>query len=170
MISLPYKNEYNVFYQTYISQMEGQDPMERLRAQKDEMKKFLNSISEEKSNTAYAEGKWTIKEVLNHINDVERIFTYRALTIARGDEQALPGMDQDLYQTAAQNKKRPFASYVNEFEAIRTSSIFLFDYMDEETSMRWGTASDSKVTVRALLAMTIGHTAHHLQIIKEKYL
>jgi len=170
MISLPQKDEYNAFYQTYISQIEGQNPIERLKKQKTEFTDLLKAITEEQSNSAYAEGKWTIKEVLNHINDIERIFTFRALTIARGDEQPLPGMDHNLYQVSAKNPKRLFSSYLEEFEAIRTASMFLFDNMDEETSMRWGTASDNKVTVRALLAMTIGHAAHHLQILKERYL
>ena len=92
MISLPQKNEYNSFYQTYISQIEGHAPIERLKAQKSEFRNVLGSLTEEQSTSAYAEGKWTIKEVINHINDVERIFTYRALTIARGDEQLLPGI------------------------------------------------------------------------------
>lgn len=170
MISLPSKGEYSPFYQTYISQLEGKNILERINEQKAEIAALFNSISEEKSNTAYAEGKWTIKEVLNHINDVERIFTYRALAIARGDKQPLPGMDQDAYQVAATNTSRPLRSYVAEFEAIRSASIFLFENLREEEIMQEGTASGNKVTVRALAAMTVGHAAHHIQIIKERYL
>tara|TARA_A100000171_G_scaffold52754_1_gene72814 strand:- start:2317 stop:2829 length:513 start_codon:yes stop_codon:yes gene_type:complete len=170
MISLPSKGEYDPFYQTYISQLEGQNVLDRISAQKSEVTELFDSISEEKSNTAYAEGKWTIKEVLNHINDVERIFTYRALAIARGDKQALPGMDQDSYQAAATNPSRPLASYLAEFEAIRAASILLFENLREEETMAEGIASGNKVTVRALAAMTVGHVAHHIQIIKERYL
>ncbi|WP_323756572.1 DinB family protein [Roseivirga sp.] len=170
MISLPKTGEYNPFYQTYISQLEGHNVLERINEQKAEMTALFNSISEEKSNTAYAEGKWTIKEVLNHINDVERIFTYRALAIARGDKQSLPGMDQDSYQAAATNPSRPLTSYLAEFEAIRSASILFFENLREDETMKEGTASGNKVTVRALAAMTVGHAAHHIQIIKERYL
>lgn len=170
MISLPLKGEYNPFYQAYINQLEGQDILKRINEQKAEIVALFNSISEEKSNTAYAEGKWTIKEVLNHINDVERIFTYRALAIARGDKQPLPGMDQDSYQMAASNPSRLLSSYLAEFEAIRSASILFFENLKEEEIMKEGTASNNKVTVRALAAMTVGHAAHHIQIIKERYL
>ncbi|MGW8123994.1 DinB family protein [Roseivirga echinicomitans] len=170
MISLPSKGEYNPFYQTYIGQLEGQNILECLKIQKAEMTSLFQSISEEKANTAYAEGKWTIKAVLNHINDVERIFTYRALVIARGETQPLPGMDQDAYQLAATNPTRLLSSYLAEFEAIRVASILLFENLREEESKKEGTASGHKVTVRALAAMTAGHAAHHIQIIKERYL
>jgi uncharacterized damage-inducible protein DinB len=170
MIALPELGEYNPFYQPYINQLKGVNLLEKLSSQKDEVLQFLSKIDEEKSNYAYDEGKWTIKEVLNHINDVERIFTYRALAIARGDEQSLPGMDQDIYQLYASKNVRSFESLVNEFAAIRESSIHFFNNITEEESLKIGTASNNPVSVRALAGMVVGHVSHHIMILKERYL
>jgi hypothetical protein len=108
--------------------------------------------------------------VLNHINDVERIFTYRALAIARGDKQSLPGMDQDIYQASASRNRRSFESLKLEFAAIRESSIYFYHNLTEEESKMIGFASDHPVSVRALAAMVVGHVAHHVMILKERYL
>ncbi|MFT6826746.1 MAG: putative damage-inducible protein DinB [Roseivirga sp.] len=170
MIALPELGEYHPFYQPYINQLKGVNILEKLSTQKVELLNLLGLIDEEKSNYAYDEGKWTIKEVLNHINDVERIFTYRALAIARGDEQSLPGMDQDTYQLNASKNVRSFESLRNEFAAIRESSIHFFNNITEEESFIIGTASNNPVSVRALAGMVVGHAAHHLMILKERYL
>uniref|UniRef100_UPI0040471B89 DinB family protein n=1 Tax=Roseivirga sp. TaxID=1964215 RepID=UPI0040471B89 len=170
MIALPELGEYNPFYQPYIDQLKGVDILLKLSSQKVEIADLLKSIGEEKANYAYAEGKWTIKEVLNHINDVERIFAYRALAIARGDLQSLPGMDQDNYQLNAKKNLRSFDSLINEFIAIRESSIHFFNNISEEESLKIGTASNNPVSVRALAGMVVGHAAHHVMILKERYL
>lgn len=170
MIALPELGEYNPFYQPYIDQLKGVDLLSKLSTQKVEIAELLKSIGKEKANYAYAEGKWTIKEVLNHINDVERIFTYRALAIARGDLQSLPGMDQDNYQISARKNLRSFDSLINEFIAIRESSIHFFNNISEEESLKIGTASNNPVSVRALAGMVVGHAAHHVMILKERYL
>lgn len=170
MISLPETGEYNSFYQPYINQLKGLDLLATLKSQKKEIASLLESIDEEKSNYAYGEGKWSIKEVINHINDVERIFSYRALAIARGDQQSLPGMDQDIYQANASKNQRSFESLRLEFAAIRESSIYFFDNLTTEECMKIGTASNNPVSVRALAAMVVGHAAHHVMILKERYL
>ncbi|MFT6971458.1 MAG: putative damage-inducible protein DinB [Roseivirga sp.] len=170
MISPPESGEFNAFYQPYINQLKGFDLLTKLSAQKNEVMILLDSIDSEKSDYAYGEGKWTIREVLNHINDVERIFTYRALAIARGDKQSLPGMDQDIYQASASRNRRSFESLKLEFAAIRESSIYFYHNLTEEESKMIGSASDHPVSVRALAAMVVGHVAHHVMILKERYL
>lgn len=170
MISLPKAGEYNSFYQPYIDQMQGQNVLERMYRQTADLNQLLGNISEEKSNTAYEQGKWTIKELVNHMNDTERVFAYRAMAIARGETQVLPGMDQDLYQANTNLGHRSFQSLLKEFETIRQSSLIFFENLTEEETLRKGVASGNSVTVRALAVMVVGHAAHHLQIIKERYL
>lgn len=171
MISKPEPNEYHPFYGTYIQKMPDKDVVEVLREQLSSFPSFLAAISEEKATTAYAADKWTIKEVVNHINDVERIFTYRALCIARGEKGALPGMDENGYQAAAGDASgRSLASLAEEFVALRTATIFLFQYLPDSAAEAMGTADGNTVSVRALAAMTYGHCEHHHQILKERYL
>lgn len=171
MISKPKSNEYHPFYGTYIEKMPNVDVVEVLRQQLSTLPEFLASIPEEKASTAYAPDKWTIKEVVNHINDVERIFTYRALCIARGEKGALPGMDENSYQaTAGDASNRTLDSLKEEFIALRTATIFLFQYLPDSAAEAIGTADANPVSVRALAAMTYGHCEHHHQIIKERYL
>lgn len=112
MINKPANGEYNAFYQTYVSKIEKDDILEALQDQAKEIPALLNTISEEKSKYRYAEGKWTIAELLHHISDTERIFAYRAFAIARGEKQSLPGMDQDEYANAAFTDNRTFESLV----------------------------------------------------------
>lgn len=170
MIRKPQAGEYNEFYATYINKVEGDNIIKALREQLSSFTAFMSGISEETSEYAYASGKWSIKELLNHINDTERIFAYRALCIARGDKTPLPGMDQDTYQSASPTKTRTFSSLLEEFVAIRTATLFLFEDMPESDSLQVGTASGFPVSVRALAAMIYGHCAHHTDVIKQRYL
>ena len=170
MIRKPQPGEYNEFYATYISKIEGDNLIKLLRDQLTDFSGFMSDISEETSEYAYAPGKWSIKELLNHINDTERIFSYRALCIARGEKSPLPGMDQDTYQAASPTKTRTFSSLIEEFVAIRTATLFLFDDMPESDTLKTGTASGFPVSVRALAAMIYGHCAHHTEVIKNRYL
>lgn len=170
MIHKPQKGEYNEFYSTYIDKIQEDNIVKLLYEQLTSFSDFMSGISEEKSDYAYAPGKWTIKELLNHINDTERIFSYRALSIARGEKQPLPGMDQDEYQAASPTKIRSFKSLIEEFAVLRKSTLFLFDDMPESDSLKVGTASGYPVSVRALAAMIYGHCAHHTDVIKNRYL
>jgi len=170
MIQKPEPSEYNPFYEPYISRITEQDLVTTLKAQLDTVVEFFGSLTEAQANYKYAEGKWSIKEVLNHLNDTERVFAYRALNIARGDQQELPGMDQDVYQDNSRTEGRSMTSLIDEFKAIRLSTIALLEPMTQEDSMRSAVASGSLVTVRALAAMTAGHYIHHIAVVKSKYL
>lgn len=170
MIQKPETSEYNPFYAPYISRINDHDLVNVLRVQLDTVVEFFSALSEEQANYKYAEGKWSIKEVLNHLNDTERVFAYRALNIARGDQQELPGMDQDVYQDNSRTEGRSLTSLIDEFKAIRLSTITLFEPMTEEDSLRSAVASGSLVSVRALAAMIAGHYMHHIEVVKSKYL
>lgn len=170
MIQKPESSEYNSFYAPYISRIKTDDLVSALSVQLDTVVEFFSALSEEQANHKYAEGKWSIKEVLNHLNDTERVFAYRALNIARGDRQELPGMDQDVYQNNSHTEGRTLSSLIDEFKAIRLSTIALFEPMTEDDSMRSAVASGSLVTVRALAAMIAGHYMHHIEVVKSKYL
>ncbi|MFY0594400.1 DinB family protein [Roseivirga sp.] len=170
MISKPNSNEYNPFYQPYIDRLTSDEIVPILKEELRSTEAFFNGLSEEQGDYRYAAGKWSVKEVLNHINDIERIFTYRAMCIARGETQSLPGMDQDVYQENSGATSRTLASLVEEFVALRKASILLFDHMTEADGLKIGEASGSKVSVRALAALTAGHSAHHVKVIQEKYL
>ncbi len=170
MIQKPATSEYNPFYEPYISRITDEDLVNTLKAQLNSVVDFFGSLSEEQANYRYAKGKWSIKEVLNHLNDTERVFAYRALNIARGDQSELPGMDQNTYQDNSRTEGRSMSSLIEEFKAIRLSTIALFEPLTAEDSMRSAVASGSIVTVRALAAMIAGHYIHHIEVVKSKYL
>lgn len=170
MIQKPEISEYNPFYETYVSKLASDDMVVILKDQLSSISAFFGSLNEAQAACKYAEGKWSVKEVLNHINDTERVFSYRAMCIARGETQSLPGMDQDIYQAHCGADKRTMASLVTEFEAIRSATISLFQHLDEEDGLKEGEASGSKITVRALAALIAGHAAHHIEVTKDKYL
>jgi len=170
MINKPAIGEYNAFYQTYISKIEKDNVLEVLQDQARDIPELLQTISEEKSKYGYAEGKWTIAQLLHHINDTERIFSYRAFAIARGEQQSLPGMDQDDYANAAFTENRTFESLVCEFKTIRASTLSLFETLDASVISNIGTASGFPITVRGIAGIIAGHAAHHIEILKERYL
>lgn len=170
MIRKPEKSEYNPFYEPYVGRLDSDDMVAVLREQLITVSAFFGALTEEQGVYRYGEGKWSIKEVLNHINDIERIFSYRAMCISRGEHQSLPGMDQDIYQKHSGTDRRSLASLVTEFKAIRTATLCLFEHLNEADSLKVGEASGSKVTVRALAAHIAGHAAHHQEITEERYL
>ncbi|NUM79648.1 DinB family protein [bacterium] len=133
-------------------------------------KKLMTSLSEDQLLSRYAENKWTIKEVLVHIIDDERIYAYRALRFARNDQTELPGFEQDDFARYSGANERSLASILEEYEAVRHSTITLFNGLPDEAFLREGMANGNKATVRALAYHIAGHELHHLNIIKEKYL
>lgn len=133
-------------------------------------KEFIRSLPEEKLLHRYAEGKWTIKEVLVHIIDDERIYAYRALSFARNDATELPGFEQDDYARNSRANERSIDDILDEFVAVRDSTIALFNGLDEEALGRGGVANGNFVTVRALTYHIAGHEMHHVNLIKERYL
>jgi len=135
----------------------------------DETLRFLEGISEEQSLTSYAPGKWTIRELLNHVNDGERIFLGRAVWFARGFQDPLPSFEQDVAVQAAKANQTPWSELVEEFRTVRLSTLSFFKHLPEEAWSRTGVASDNPFTVRAVAYIIAGHVAHHTQVLKEKY-
>ena len=165
----PEAGEYAEHYESYISKVPGTDVLGVLEAQRLHMLQLFAGRSERDGNFRYAPGKWTVKEVLGHITDTERIFTYRALRIARGDQTPLPGFEQDDFVKNGGFAGRPLADLVEEFGAVRGASIALFRSFNEEAWSRRGVASEKQVTVRALGFITAGHQIHHRMILEEQY-
>lgn len=165
-----HENEYHSYYQTYIDKVGPSDLIEGLRNNGKDTISFLGTLSEEQFDFAYADGKWTIKEVVQHIMDTERVFTYRALAFARKDKTALPGYDQDEYALTCEANNRSKHSLLQEYKAIRLASVALFESFSEDMLVQIGNASNSAISVRAIGFILIGHENHHCQIIKERYL
>ena len=166
----PESSEYNSYYQQYIDLVKGENPIKALENQIIAMQAFLSEIPEEKENFTYAPNKWTIKEVIGHLSDTERIFGTRALRIARGDKTPMPGFEQNDYVAAANFSKRSFYNLVHEFSLIRESNIALFKTFDEQEISRIGVANGNEISVRAIIFVIAGHEIHHLNVIREKYL
>jgi uncharacterized damage-inducible protein DinB len=156
------------YYFRYINLVPGDNIVEILKTQLDETPAFLESISEEKSLYRYAPEKWSIRQLLNHVNDVERVFVFRALWFARGFSSPLPGFDQEVASTQADDFS--WARHVEEFRNIRLSTLSFFRNLPEDRWSRTGVADDNPFTVRALAHIVAGHVAHHRSIIQERYL
>jgi hypothetical protein len=169
MIQPPQATEHLPYYSRYIALVQGTDLTATLEKQIDDSIPFLRSISEQKSLHRYAPGKWSIKEVLGHLIDGERIFTYRALRFARNDPKPLSGFDQDPYVEAAGFDAQPWSDLVSEFEHVRRSTILFFRGLTPEATMRAGLANDASITVRALGYIIAGHELHHVGILRERY-
>lgn len=171
MIRRPHSSEYqSPYYFNYIDRIKSDDLLVYLKEQKDEFLKLLKNIPKEKENYAYAEGKWTIKEVLGHCIDTERIMAYRAFSIARGEQQKLPGFDQDFYVKLGDFENRTVEDLSEEFSLLRESNLYLTKTFTEEMLSRMGTANNQHVSARAVLFVLAGHLEHHVEVLKEKYL
>ena len=166
----PEPTEVSEYYFTYIDQVPAGDIREVLAAQSTDVLPLFEGISEERSTFRYGPDKWTIRQVLSHINDCERVFTFRALWFARGFDSEMPSFDQNVAIASAGADDRPWAGHVEEFKAIRAATLTLFDALPEDAWSRRGVASGKSVTVRALAYITAGHVAHHARILRERYL
>ncbi len=166
----PEKNEYDPYYERYISLVEGEDIIAALENQSTEIEKLLGSISEEKSARAYVGGKWTIKEMLGHLIDGELIFAYRALRISRLDKTPIEGFEQDPYAENSNFNNTTFSDLTEQFLNLRKSNTIFFKNLKNEAWLYTGTASENTISVRALAYIIVGHVAHHANILKEKYL
>jgi hypothetical protein len=158
------------FYHNYINQAKGNDLMKAMRKQTGKFLLFLQKMPKDKRNYRYAEDKWTIKEVLQHIIDAERIFAYRALCFARKDASPLPSFDENSYAANAKVENRKWKDLVNEFLVVRWSTEYLFDSFDDEQLETAGTASGKSNYVLAIGFIIIGHANHHIKVMKERYL
>ena len=166
----PQPTEAAEYYSRYIDLITSDDIVPVFENQMGEMLQFLSGISEEQSLHSYAPGKWTIREVLNHVNDGERVFTGRAFWFARGFTDALPSFEQDIAVQAAQANNTSWADLVEEFKIVRLGTISFFKSMPEGAWDRTGVASDNPVSVRALAYIIAGHVAHHRNVLAERYL
>ena len=169
MTTRPEPDEYAPHYGKYISLVQGNDIVAILEAQRLQTFQLFAARSERDGNFRYAPRKWTVKEVLGHVNDAERIFAYRALRIARGDKTPLAGFDQEPYVSVAAFTERPLADLAEEFAHVRSATLALFRHLKEEAWIRRGTASDNEVSVRALAFIIAGHELHHRCILDEHY-
>jgi len=165
----PAPNEYDPFYAGYIQNISG-DVIKVFEDQINSTDTFFKSVPVTRHNFRYAEGKWSIKEVLGHLIDNERIMSYRAMAISRGEKQALPGFDENDYIRFSNYDARNFYDVLAEKKRIREANVLMFKSFSEETFEKRGIANNSEVTVRALLYIITGHEMHHLKIIKERYL
>ncbi len=169
MIPRPEGTEVASHYFTYIDQVDGSDPLAVLSRQLDEFVPWLSQISEERSLHRYAPGKWSIRQVLNHITDTERAFVFRALWFARGFDAPLPGYDQEIAAAGAEADAFPWSAHVEEFRSVRLSTVAFFANLPPTAWSRTGIASGNPFTVRALAYIIPGHVAHHVRILRERY-
>ena len=157
------------FYQPYIDLIKEDDIHKALAKNTRQFRKFLKGIPRKKIDYAYAEGKWTIKQIVGHMADTERIFAYRSLVFSH-ESITLPGFDQDVYMKQATFNSRPLEDLANELKTVRESSLFLFRNMTDAQSKQTGIASGSPFSPRAYAYMIAGHEQHHWNILRERYL
>jgi uncharacterized damage-inducible protein DinB len=168
-ISRPEPDEAAPFYHGYIAKVPEGHLVDQLTQQIRDVEQWLQNVSDQEALTRYAEGKWSVKEVLGHLCDVERIFTYRLLRIARGDATQLPGFDEKAYVPAGKFDQRPLSSLLAEFRTVRLSTIALIESLPGDAWSRWGEANESPITARALAYIIVGHVAHHLGVLRTRY-
>jgi hypothetical protein len=170
-ISRPAPSEYDDYYEGYVSKVDGGGgALEQLEAQITATRSMLSGLDDERARHRYQPGKWSVKEVLGHLVDTERVFSYRAMCIARGERASLPGMEQDDYVAGGRFDDRGLASLLEEFEHQRRATIALFASLDAESLHRTGVANNSTISVRALAFIIAGHHAHHLGVLSARYL
>lgn len=169
MINRPQPDEYSEFAARYVNLVGNGPILEILEYQMNSNYNFFVRMDPDKADYAYADGKWTVKQVLGHMADTERVFAYRALAFSR-EAIELPGFDQDVYMANTTFNKRSLEDLANEFKTVRESSLYLFRSMSDEQLLQKGIASGNPVSVRALAYMIAGHEMHHIKILKERYL
>ena len=166
----PAPDEYAPYYGRYIALVPDGPIVETLREQITETTALLSALPDAKAEHRYEPGKWSLKEVIGHVIDGERIFSYRALRFARRDETPLPGFEQDDYVPAGAFGRRTIRSLLDEFRVVREATVHLFQNLDEEALSRSGIASENRMSVRALAWVIAGHERHHRGVIRERYL
>lgn len=164
------ENEYSVFNATYIKAAGEVELVEELEICLHDFIRFVQNLPMDKFDYRYAEGKWTIKEIIQHIIDTERIFAYRALRISRNDSTPLPGFDENYFAQNTNGNSRSIRDLLMELSAVRHSNLLLFKSFSEEQLLRIGIASDHPISVRAIGFMMIGHQKQHQKVFEERYL
>ena len=168
-MDIPEKSEYDAYFERYVSQVSDGDVVAVLERQPSELRSLFADVEESRGTYAYEEGKWTLKEVLSHLIDGERIFAYRILRISRADETPIEGFEQDGYIENSNANNRCFADLLDEFDLQRRSNLMLIKNLSDEGTRRLGTASGLGISVRGLIYIMAGHVRHHQAIFKEKY-
>lgn len=166
----PASNDYAAYYTPYVNQVQGDHITEVIDRYAAPIMEFVRNIPDAKADYRYADGKWTVKELLLHMIDAERIFAYRALRIARKDQTPLPGFEENAYAMASGADKRTLQSLKDEFTAVRASTDLLLRSFDEGQLAATGTASNNPVSVNAIAFIIFGHILHHQQVMQERYL
>ena len=170
-IPRPEPSEYLAYYETYISKVPAKGSLLTiLEDQRRETQQLLAGLSETKALHRYAPGKWSIKEVVGHVADTERVFCYRALAFGRADANSLPGFDEKAWVPAGRFDARSLQGLAAELDAVRRATIALFSGLDGDALARRGTANNNPITVRALAWIIAGHERHHVAILRERYL
>ena len=164
------QNEYAPYYQPYVELVQDGDLITILSEQMEEMVAFLKDITDLQAEYRYGEGKWSLKEVIGHVIDAERIMAYRLLSIARGESQNLPGFNEEDYVQRAAFTKQSVDELLQHFSIVRQSTVVLLKSLGDEDWLRRGSANNYEVTVRALAVIIAGHELHHRHIINERYM
>jgi uncharacterized damage-inducible protein DinB len=170
MTGRPAPTEAAPYYHTYIDRISSEDVLDALESQIDPAHRLFATITEQQSLHRYAPDKWSIRQLLNHVSDTERVFLYRALWFARGFDTPLPGFDQNIAVPHAAADQFSWASHVADFAAVRAATLSFFRNLPADAWARTGIASGNPVSVRALAYIIAGHTAHHIAILEERYL
>jgi len=167
----PTSTDYDIFYQPYVDKVQGDDVVALLEASLPQLEHWLQSLAGRDISFRYAPGKWTIGQVLQHMIDTERVFSYRAMSIGRGEKQPLPGFDEIKYADEAPATQRKLKGLSEELLILRKASIILYRSLEKENSLqKTGVASGNNITVNALGFIMVGHVLHHVNIINERYL
>ena len=166
----PKKETYNPYFQGYIDLVPSENLLEELNTNLDFVLNILTRIPKEKEEFRYSDGKWTIKELVLHCIDCERVFQYRALAYARKDNAELPGFEEDDYVANSESSKRSLNNILEELITVRKSTITLYNSFSEEVMLRSGIANGGKLSVSAIGFIMCGHLTHHLNVLKQRYL
>ena len=170
MIARPPEQEYDPFYFRYVSRVPEGNLIDLFEIQTQRARRFFENMSEEKANYSYAPDKWTLKEVLGHVMDFERVFAYRTLCIARGEVQSLPGFDENDYARFAGYDRIPLSMILKQYHHLRASTIALLEQIPDGAWTRTGTVNNKSISLRALAYIMPGHELHHLNVIAERYM
>jgi len=166
----PAESDYAPAFAGYVSLVPEEDVLSIIEQQSSETQKLISSLDEQRATHRYAEGKWSVKEVIGHVTDAERVFGYRALCIARGETSSLPGFDENAYMKYANFDAWRLGDLAEAYALVRRSNIVLFRNFDDATWDRRGIANNNPITVRALAYVLAGHERHHLKVLRERYL
>jgi|SRR5215212_5063424 len=166
----PSDTDYAAAFAGYVSLVAEEDVLSAIEQQSSETQRLISSLDEARASYRYAEGKWSVKEVIGHVTDAERVFGYRALCIARGDQNSLPGFDENAYMRNANFDSWRLGDLAESYALVRRANIVLFRNLADDAWDRRGVANNNPITVRALAFILAGHERHHLKVLRERYL